>query len=73
MSRALNVDATIEHVLALSARHNAIVSAIEPLKPDGTRVVFQNSDDAAVIARALGRRVLTGPVQRGLWQQRRIG
>lgn len=73
MSRALNVDATIDNVLALAAKHNATVSAIEPLSPDGTRVVFQNSEDAAVIARALGRRVRTGPVRRGLWQQRRIG
>lgn len=73
MSRALNIDATIEHVLALSAKHNAVISAIEPLRPDGTRVVFRNSEDAAIVARAYGHRVLTGPVRRELWQQRRIG
>lgn len=71
MSRALNVDATVAHVVALSAKHNAAISAIEPLLPQGTRVVFVNADDAAVIARAYGAKVLTGAVTRERWQQRR--
>lgn len=72
MSRALNVDATVAHVVALSAKHNAIISAIEPLDPKGTRVVFMNADDAAVVARAYGSRVITGAVVRAPWRQQRV-
>ena len=71
MSRALNVDAPIAHVVALASKHNASISAIEPLLPRGTRVVFMNADDAAVIRRAYGAKVLTGTVTRARWQQRR--
>ncbi len=73
MSRALNIDATVDHVVALSAKHNAAISAIEPLLPTGTRVVFMNADDAAVVARAYGLRILTGPVTRTPWRQQRVG
>lgn len=72
MSRAVNIDATVDEVLALSAEHNATISAIEPLHPQGTRVVFMNADDAAVVARVYGARVLTGPVTRSAWRQQRI-
>jgi len=72
MSRALNIDATIDHVIALAAKHSAMISAIEPLQPRGTRVIFMNGDDAAVVARAYGSKVLAGPVTRAAWLQRRI-
>ncbi|MCJ8158466.1 hypothetical protein [Sphingomonas sp. LaA6.9] len=72
MPRALNIDATVDDVVALSARHNAAISAIEPLFPQGTRVVFMNAGDAAVVARAYGSRVLTGVVTRTRWRQRRV-
>ncbi len=72
MSRAINVDATVEHVVAMSAKHKAAISVIEPLVPTGTRVVFMNAHDAAVVTRAYGARVITGPVTRMPWQQRRI-
>lgn len=72
MSRALNVDATVAEVVALSAKHKAAISAIEPLLPRGTRVVFMNADDAAVVARAYRTRVLKGAVTRTPWQQRRV-
>ncbi len=66
-----DVDATVAHVVALSAKHNATISAIEQLQPQGTRVVFMNADDAAVVARAYGTKVLKGAVTRTRWQQRR--
>lgn len=72
VSRAVNIDATADQVMAMSAKHNAAISAIEPLLPQGTRVVLQNADDAAVVARAFGSRALTGTVTREPWRQRRI-
>ena len=39
----------------------------------GTRVVFMNANDAAVVARVYGARVLTGPVTRSAWRQQRVG
>jgi hypothetical protein len=72
MSRAVNIDATMEAVVAMSAKHKAGISAIEPLMPSGTRVIFNNADDAAVIARAYGKSVLTGPVTRQPWRQQRV-
>jgi hypothetical protein len=73
VSRALNVDATIAEVIAFSAKHNAAISAIEPLDPKGTRVVFMNGDAAAVVARAYGSKVITGTVNRQPWSQRTLG
>jgi len=69
MSRAVNVNATIPDVIAFSAKHNALISAIEPLDPTGTRVVFMNAEDAAAITRAYGNRVLKGDVKRMPWKQ----
>jgi hypothetical protein len=69
MSRALNVDATLAEVVAFSAKHNALISAIEPLHPKGTRVVFMNGEDAARVTRAYGNKVITGPVTRQPWNQ----
>jgi ABC-type sugar transport system substrate-binding protein len=70
MSRALNIDATLDAVVAMSAKHSAAISAIEPLLPRGTRVVFMNADGAAAVARAYGTRVLNGAVTREPWKQR---
>ncbi len=64
MSRAVNIDAPKDEVLKIAARHDAAISAIEPLLPRGTRVVFMNADDARTIAQAFGRKVLTGAVTR---------
>jgi hypothetical protein len=72
MSRALNIDATVDQVIALAAKHDAIISAIEPLDPTGTRVVFMNSEGAAIVARAYGSRVITGAVTRAPWRQQRV-
>ena len=72
MSRAVNIDATVEEVVALSAEHNAAISAIEPLLPQGTRVVFVNADGAANVTRACGDRLIAGPVTRSAWGQQRV-
>ncbi len=64
MSRALNVDATIDHVVATSAKHHAEISTIEPLVPRGTRVVFVRSEDARAMERLFGASILRGPVTR---------
>lgn len=72
MSRAVNVNASVEDVIAMAAKHGAMISAIEPLLPEGTRVVFMNGDAAATVARAFGRRVLKGEVIRAPWRQQRV-
>jgi hypothetical protein len=72
VSRAVNIDATIDHVIATAAKHKAAISAIEPLLPQGTRVVFVNADDAAIVARAYGARILTRAFTRTQWAQRRV-
>ncbi|MEZ0243390.1 MAG: hypothetical protein ACAH11_08455 [Sphingomonas sp.] len=64
MSRAINIEATEAHVLATCAKKGIPISAIEPLQSGGTRVVFNNADDTALISRAYGAKVLKGPVQR---------
>jgi cation transport ATPase len=72
MSRALNIDATIPQVVAMARKHDIAISAIEALDPDGTRVVMVTGDAAAVLARAFGRRVLTGSVTRAPWRQQNM-
>ncbi|MEN3748837.1 hypothetical protein TPR58_16805 [Sphingomonas sp. HF-S3] len=72
MSRALNIKATVAEVIAMSAKKGAAITAIEPLTPAGTRVVYMNSDQTATIARAYGSRVITGPVVREAWGTRRM-
>jgi hypothetical protein len=64
MSRALNINATPEHVTATCARRKVTISAIEKLNAGGTRVVMMNADDTAVIAKAYGSKVIAGPVAR---------
>lgn len=72
MSRALNIKATVAEVIAMSAKKGAAITAIEPLTPVGTRVVYMNSDQTATIARAYGSRVITGAVVRQAWGTRRM-
>lgn len=64
MSRAINVDATLQDVTDMCAKHTAAISVIEPLQSGGTRVVLRNAHDAAVITRAYGKKVLSGAVER---------
>lgn len=64
MSRALNINATEAHVTATCAKRKIPISAIEALHSGGTRVVLNNADDTAIISKAYGSKVLTGPVRR---------
>ncbi|WP_313535659.1 hypothetical protein [Sphingomonas sp.] len=64
MSRAINVSAAKEHVIATCAKRSIAISAIETLQSGGTRVVMNSSADTAIIAKAYGRKVITGAVVR---------
>ena len=64
MSRAINVNIAEALVVETCAKHNAVITAIETLRSGGTRVVLSNADDAAVISKVFGSKVLTGAVQR---------
>jgi hypothetical protein len=64
MSRALNINATQDHVIATCARRKVPISAIETLQSGGTRVVMNNVPDTAIIAKAYGSKVISGAVVR---------
>lgn len=64
MSRAINIDATQDHVIAACAKRKVQISAIESLPSGGTRVVMNNASDTAIIAKAYGRKVISGQVAR---------
>jgi hypothetical protein len=64
MSRAINIDATHDEVIAVAAEHGAAISSIEPLQPRGTRVVFMNIDGTALVAKAFETRIITANVTR---------
>ena len=64
MSRAINVNATQEHVIATCAKRKIAISAIETLSSGGTRVVMNNADDTASIAKVYGSKVIAGAVTR---------
>lgn len=64
MSRAINVNATQDHVIATCAKRKVGISAIEGLQSGGTRVVMNNAEDAATIAKAYGSKVTAGAVVR---------
>jgi hypothetical protein len=66
-SRAINIDAPRAHVLATCAAKKARVSACEDLLSGGTRIVLASGDDAAIVRRAYGKKVMTGPVTRTRW------
>jgi hypothetical protein len=61
MSRALNIDASKDHVIAACAKHDATISAIETLPSGCTRVVLCSADGAAIIQRSYGNKVITAP------------
>ena len=64
MSRALNINAPKEHVVATCTKRSVGISSIESLRSGGTRVVMKNAVDSAVIAKAYGSKVITGVVTR---------
>ena len=66
-SRALNIDAERTAVIAMCAKHNVPISAIESLLSGGTRVVLMNLADAGKIAAAYRRKLISGAVTRTRW------
>ena len=64
MSRALNINSTEAEVTAACQAAGIPISTIERLVSGGTRVVFNNSVDAASIAKTYKSKLLTGPVTR---------
>jgi len=64
MSRAINLNATQEHVIAACAKRKIGISAIETLQSGGTRLVMNNAEDVAAIAKIYGAKVLAGKVVR---------
>lgn len=64
MSRAININASVDDVTDMCAKHGATISVIEPLQSGGTRIVLLNAHDAAVINRVYGTKVLKGAVVR---------
>ena len=64
MSRAINLSLPEADVTAMCLRHKVAISAIEALQGGGTRVVFNNADDTAVIAKAFRTSIITGTVTR---------
>ena len=63
-SRAINIAADRAHVIATCRTKNTPISAIEDLPSGGTRVVLMNGDDAAIVRRAYGKKVIVGSVAR---------
>jgi len=63
MSRALNLNASQEDVLASCARAKAPITQIESLV-GGTRVVLRNGEDAATIGRLYKGKIITDRVTR---------
>ena len=64
MSRAININATRDQVVASCAKHKVPISAIEALHSGGTRVVLNNADDTAIMVKAYGSKVICGAVVR---------
>jgi hypothetical protein len=73
MSRVVNIDAAVQEVLATCAQQQVRISAIEPMSPSGTHVVFARAEDAERIRQLLFQgRLLDGAVTRVRRPARRI-
>ncbi len=71
MSRALNIDATLQEVSACCEKHAIGVSVMEPLQSGGTRVVLNSGEDTAHLRRRMKRQIIDGSVIRsGLYMGR---
>ena len=64
MSRALNINATQDHIQANCAKRSLQITAIETLPSGGTRVVMSNGEASLALAKVYGSKVITGAVQR---------
>ncbi|WP_039996396.1 hypothetical protein [Sphingomonas sanxanigenens] len=56
MSRAINQNARQGHVIAACAKRKIGIGAIETLQSGGTRVVMNNAENIAEIAKPMDRR-----------------
>ncbi|WP_084583924.1 hypothetical protein [Sphingomonas azotifigens] len=72
MSRVVNIDAAMQQVLATCAQQQVRISAIEPISPSGTHVVFARVEDAERIRRLYHDRLLDGAVTRTSGGRRRV-
>jgi hypothetical protein len=64
MSRALNLNAPQEHVLATCVKQKVAITQIETLVSGGTRIVLQTGDAAATIGRIYKDKLITGAISR---------
>jgi hypothetical protein len=64
MSRALNINTSEADVTAACQAAGIPISTIERLVSGGTRVVLNNSVDAAAIAKTFKTKLMAGPVTR---------
>lgn len=64
MSRALNINATQDHIQASCTKRSLQITAIETLVSGGTRVVMSNSVASTALAKLYGSKVITGAVTR---------
>jgi len=64
MSRAINLTVPVADVTAACVKHQAAITAIEPLPSGGTRVVLKNGDDAARMRKIFSRSLIDGPIKR---------
>lgn len=64
MSRAINLNASLDDVTALCTRHSVAISTIEPLTSGGTRVVLLNPDGADRIRTLMKTKIITTTVVR---------
>ncbi|MEJ5976736.1 hypothetical protein WG901_08835 [Novosphingobium sp. PS1R-30] len=64
MSRAMNVQLPEAEVVALCAKAEVEISAIETLASGGTHVVAVTPDGGAVMRRIFAKHLITGQVKR---------
>jgi len=64
LSRAVNVDETLQVVAALCEKHAISISAIEPLKSGGTRVILSTISHADNLRGRLKGKLIEGAVVR---------
>jgi hypothetical protein len=69
MSRAVQVDAPRDAVVAMCAKRGVTISAIEALVSGGTRVVLNTGADAEIVRTAYRTKIITAPVVRAKWAQ----
>jgi hypothetical protein len=64
MSRAINLFVPVADVISTCAKHDAAITAIEPLVSGGTRVVLMNGDDAARMRQVFTAKIISGAIKR---------